>query len=122
MLRALACNQEFYMSIVHWIITAVAIGIAAYIIPGIEVTPVGALVLVVVLAIINAFIKPVISLLTLPINVVTLGLFSLVVNALLVMLAGMIVPGFSVDGFWPAFFFAIVVALVSAVFGGIARR
>jgi len=44
------------------------------------------------------------------------------VNALLVMLAGMIVPGFSVDGFWPAFFFAIVVALVTALFGGLARR
>lgn len=110
------------MSIVHWLVTALAVGIAAYLIPGIEVTLVGALVLAVVLALINVFLKPIINLLTLPINVVTLGLFSLVVNALLVMLAGMIVPGFSVDGFWPAFFFAIVVALVTALFGGLARR
>ncbi len=109
------------MSIFHWIITAVAIGIAAYLIPGIEVTLVGALVLAVVLGIINAFLKPIISLLTLPLNVLTLGLFSLVVNALLIMLAGMLVPGFTVDGFWPAFFFAIVVALVSALFGALRK-
>lgn len=105
------------MSIIHWVITALAIGIAAYLIPGIEVTLVGALVLAVVLALINVFIRPFINLLTLPINVVTLGLFSLVVNALLVMLAGMLVPGFSVDGFWAAFFFSILIALITALFG-----
>lgn len=106
---------------IHWIVSAIAIGIAAYLIPGVIVTPVGALVLAVVLGIINIFIKPFITLLTLPINVVTLGLFSLVINALLVMLAGMVVPGFSVDGFWAAFFFAIVLALVNAVFNAMSR-
>ena len=110
------------MTLIHWLISALAIGIAAYLIPGIEVTLIGALVLAVVLGIINVFLKPVINLLTLPINVVTLGLFSLVVNALLIMLAGMIVPGFTVDGFWPAFFFGIVVALVSALFGMMTKR
>ena len=110
------------MTIVHWIVTALAIGIAAYLIPGIEVTPVDALVLAVVLGIINMFLKPIINLLTLPLNIVTLGLFSLVVNALLIMLAGSLVPGFMVAGFWPAFFFAIVVALVSGLFGGMTKR
>lgn len=110
------------MSLVHWFITALAIGIAAYLIPGIEVTLVGALVLAVVLGIINVFLKPVINLLTLPLNVLTLGLFSLIVNALLIMLAGMVVPGFVVAGFWPAFFFAIVVALVSGLFGAMSNR
>ncbi len=110
------------MTLIHWLVSALAIGIAAYLIPGIEVTLIGALVLAVVLGIINIFLKPIINLLTLPINVVTLGLFSLVVNALLIMLAGMIVPGFTVDGFWPAFFFGIVVALVSALFGAMAKR
>lgn len=110
------------MTLIHWLISALAIGIAAYLIPGIEVTLIGALVLAVVLGIINVFLKPVINLLTLPINVITLGLFSLVVNALLIMLAGMIVPGFTVDGFWPAFFFGIVVALVSALFGMMTKR
>lgn len=56
------------MSLLHWIVTAVAIGIAAYLIPGIEVTLVGALVLAVVLGIINMFLKPVINLLTLPLK------------------------------------------------------
>lgn len=110
------------MNLLQWVVTALSIGIAAYLIPGIEVTLIGAFVLAVVLGVINMFLKPVIALITLPINVVTLGLFSLVVNALLIMLAGMIVPGFVVEGFWPAFFFGIVVALVSGLLGGMAKK
>lgn len=109
------------MTIIHWIVSIIAILIAAYLIPGITVTLVGAVVLAVVLGIINVFIKPVISLLTLPINIVTLGLFSLVINALIIMLVGMVVPGFTVAGFWPAFFFAIVLALTNAFFGVLTR-
>ncbi len=105
------------MSIIHWLISALAIIIAAKLIPGISVTLVGALILAVVLGLINVFLKPVIFLLTLPINILTLGLFSLIVNALLVMLAGSIVPDFSVSGFWPAFFFSIIVSLVTMLFG-----
>lgn len=105
------------MNILHWIVSAIAIAITAYLIPGAEVTALGALILAVVLGLINAYIKPLISLLTLPINIVTLGLFSLVINALLIILAARIVPGFGIDGFWPAFFFAIVLALISALFG-----
>lgn len=110
------------MNIVHLLINAVAILIAAYLIPGVVVDNLVALiVLVIVLALINVFIKPIVTLLTLPINIVTLGLFSLVINALLVMLAGAIVPGFTVDGFWAAFFFAIVLSLVNALFGGMKK-
>ena len=103
--------------ILHWIVSAIAIGIAAYLIPGVMVTPVGALVLAVVLGLINVFIKPLIFILTLPINILTLGLFSLVINALLVILASSIVPGFSVAGFWPAFWFSIIFSLINMVFG-----
>lgn len=110
------------MTFIHWLVTAVAILIAAYLIPGVQVTLLGALVLAVVLGIINIFFRPVITLLTLPINIVTLGLFSLVVNALLILLAGMIVPGFHVSGFWAAFFFSIVVSLVTALFGMMAKK
>lgn len=103
---------------IHWVISAIAIGVAAYLIPGVHVTTIlAALILAVVLGIINIFFKPIVTLITLPINILTLGIFSLVVNALLIMLAGMIVPGFTVDGFWPAFFFAIVLSLVNAFFG-----
>ena len=105
------------MSIIHWIVSAIAILIAAYLIPGVTVDLLGAIVLAVVLALINVFLKPIISLLTLPLNIVTLGLFSLVVNALLVLLAAMIVTGFEVAGFWPAFFFAIVISLINWLFG-----
>ena len=110
------------MSLIHWLVSAVAILIAAYLVPGITVTLIGALVLAVVLGIINVFFRPIISLLTLPLNIITLGVFSLIVNALLIMLAGMVVPGFTVDGFWAAFFFSIIVSLVTALFGVMARR
>jgi len=105
------------MNIKHWIVSAIAIGISAYIIPGAQVTLLGAVVLAVVLGIINAFIKPVLTLLTLPLTVVTLGIFSLVLNALLIILASKIVPGFSIAGFWTAFLFSIVLSLVNALFG-----
>ncbi|MDA8611380.1 phage holin family protein, partial [Candidatus Pacebacteria bacterium] len=68
------------------------------------------------LGILNIFFKPIIILLTLPINILTLGLFSLVINALLIMLAAKIVPDFIVSGFWTALLFSIVVSLVNAIF------
>lgn len=105
------------MSIVHWLVSTIAILIAAYLIPGVEVTLLGAVVAAVVIALINVFVKPAVTLLTLPLNIVTLGLFSLIINALLVMLAGAVVPGFSVDGFWAAFFFAIILSLINWLFG-----
>ncbi|MEK7602197.1 MAG: phage holin family protein [Patescibacteria group bacterium] len=110
------------MTFIHWLITAVAILIAAYLIPGVSVTLVGALVLAIVLGIINMFFKPIITLLTLPINILTLGIFSLVVNALLIMLSAIIVPDFSVDGFWTALLFSIVVSLVTAFLGMMVRK
>ncbi len=62
----------------------------------------------IVLGVINIFLKPIIGILTLPINILTLGLFSLIVNAALIMLAGLFVPGFAVAGFVPALLFSIV--------------
>jgi putative membrane protein len=100
----------------QWLISTLAILIAAYLVPGTSVTIVGALVLAIVLGILNLLLKPLIFILTLPINILTLGLFSLVINALLVWLAADIVPGFAVAGFWAAFFFALVLTLVNWVF------
>ena len=100
----------------HWLISAIAIGVAAYLVPGVLVTVPGALITAVVLGALNMLIRPILLLLTLPITIITLGLFSLVINALLVMLAAAFVPGFSVDGFWTAFIFAIVLAIVNWVF------
>ncbi len=108
--------------IIHWIVSAIAILIAAYLIPGVFVNVVGALILAVVLGLINAFLRPIITILTLPINILTLGLFSLVINALLIMLADYLIPDFSVNGFWAAFFFALVLSLVNSLFMGALKR
>ena len=102
---------------INWVIYAAAIMVTAYVLPGVMVEGiVAALVLAVVLGAINVFIKPVVVILTLPINILTLGLFTFVINALLIMLAAMIVPGFGVASFWWAMLFAIVLSVVSWVF------
>lgn len=104
--------------LIHWVVSALAIIVSAYILPGVHVDGlVAALVLAVVLGVINVFLRPLLILLTLPITVVTLGLFVLVINALLIMLAASIVPGFTVDSFLWALVFGIVLALVSSVLG-----
>ncbi|MDO8623833.1 MAG: phage holin family protein [bacterium] len=100
----------------HWLISAVAIIIAAYLVPGAYVTLPGALIAAVVLGILNLFLRPILLVLTLPITILTLGLFSLVINALLVWLAGSMVPGFVISGFWSAFFFSIVLTLINWIF------
>ena len=103
-------------TISHLLLSAIAIAITAYLLPGAEVTILGAVVAAVVLAAINLFIKPIIFALTLPITIVTIGLFSLVLNALFVWLAAYLVPGFNIAGFWSAFFFAIILSLINMVF------
>ncbi|CAH2032696.1 phage holin family protein [Trichlorobacter ammonificans] len=98
----------------NWLISGLAIVIAAYLLPGIRLSGFfAALVTALVLGLINAVIKPVLLLLTLPINLLTLGLFTLVINALLVLLTSKIVPGFQVDGFWWALAFSVVLTLVN---------
>jgi len=101
--------------LINWIISALAILAAAYILPGVHVTSfVAALVAAVVLGIINAFIKPVLLILTLPITILTLGLFTLVINAFVIILAANLVPGFSVDSFWWALIFSIVLSIIGS--------
>ncbi|HRN69668.1 MAG TPA: phage holin family protein [Candidatus Woesebacteria bacterium] len=102
--------------LINLLLSGLAILISAYVIPGVTVDGLfAAIVVAIVLGIVNALIRPLITLLTLPINIVTLGLFSLVITALMVMLTANIVPGFSVDGFVAALLFGIVLSLVNAV-------
>jgi len=107
---------------INWIVQAIAIGITAYLLPGVIVESfLAALILAVVLGAINTFVKPVLVILTLPLTIVTFGIFILILNALLIMLASGIVPGFAVAGFGSAFLFAIILSIVSAIlhsFGG----
>jgi putative membrane protein len=105
----------FAMSfLLQWLVSGLAIIITAYLLPGVQLTGVfAALVTALILGLINAFIRPVLLLLTLPLNILTLGLFTLVVNALLILLAAAIVPGFLVQGFWWAFLFGLVLAIIN---------
>ena len=100
--------------LIHWLLSALAIMVAAYLLPGVHLAGFfPALVAAVVIGLVNTFIKPVLIILTLPINILTLGLFTLVINALLIMLASALVPGFTVDGFGWAILFSIVLFFVN---------
>ena len=92
----------------------IAVIVSAYIIPGVTLSPGFGTPLLVALAIglLNVFIRPLLLILTLPINILTLGLFTFVINALVIMMASALVPGFKVDGFWTAMFFGIILSIV----------
>jgi len=102
--------------IVDLLINALAIMLAAYLLPGVHVEGLeGALIAAVVLALINMFIKPIFVLITLPITILTLGLFILVINTLVILLVSYLVPGFEVDGFLTALLFSILLWIVNVV-------
>ena len=103
----------------RWIIFALAILIAAYLLPGIHISGfASALILALVLGLINALLRPILVILTLPVTILTLGLFLLVINALLVLLADSMVRGFAVDSFWWAAAFSIIVSIVGSLLKG----
>jgi putative membrane protein len=103
-------------TILRWVVNAVLLMLIPYVVPGIEMKNFGtALVAALVLAFVNALIKPILILLTLPINLLTLGLFILVINGLMFWLVSAIVKGFYISGFWPAFFAALVFSIFSLV-------
>jgi putative membrane protein len=106
-----------------WLLTALALVITANLVPGFAVKSfVSALVAAVILGLINAIIRPLLVLLTLPITIVTLGLFLFIVNALTIWLAGSITPGFIVTGFVPALVGSIVLTIVASVLNFVAER
>lgn len=107
---------------INWIVSTIAILVSSYVLPGVSVKGVvPALVLAVILGIINAILKPILIVLTLPVNILTLGLFTLVINGFLILLAAKIVPGFSVEGFWWAVLFSLVLSLVNGALSGLKR-
>ena len=100
--------------LIHWVVVALGLAAAAYLVPGVTVSSGSALAFgALVLGFVNAVIRPVMTLLTLPLTIVTLGLFYFVVNAAAFALAAAVVPGFSVGSFWAALLGALVVSLVS---------
>jgi putative membrane protein len=102
--------------ILVWILNAVALLVVAYLLPGITVASFGsALIAALVLGLLNMLVKPVLVLLTLPITIVTLGLFLIILNALLFWFAGSILKGFQVNGFWWAVIGAILYSIISGL-------
>jgi len=98
----------------RWIAYSLAIIFVSWVIPGISVENfVSAMFVCIIIALINTFIKPLLQIISFPITILTLGLFALVINALLLMLAGWIAPGFEVDGFVSALFGSILLSLFS---------
>lgn len=102
--------------IIRILLTAVAVVLLAYILPGVDVSGFGsAIIVAVVLSLLNIFIKPILVILTLPITVVTLGLFLLVINALIILIANSFINGFTVDGFWIALLFSLLLSLLQSI-------
>jgi putative membrane protein len=100
-----------------WLLNAAALLVVAYLLPGIAVASFGsALIAALVLGLLNTLVKPVLVLLTLPITIVTLGLFLLVLNALLFWFAGSVLKGFHVNGFWWAVIGAILYSIIAGLF------
>jgi putative membrane protein len=100
----------------RWLLSIFVIILASFVVEGFNVTPLGAVVGSIVLGFVNAFIRPVILLLTLPLNVVTLGLFTLVINGLLLWFTSALIKGFDVTGFGTAFLAALIISIFSFVF------
>jgi putative membrane protein len=108
--------------LIRLVVNAVALIAVAYLVPGVHVSGfVGALIAALILGIVNAVLRPVLVILSLPLEILTLGLFTLVINALLFLLVGKLGVGLYVDGFWPAFWGAIVLWIVSWVLSGLTR-
>jgi len=108
--------------LIRLLLSAVAILLTAYILPGVKVDNfLSAVLLAALLALFNVTLKPVLIILTIPVTFFTLGLFLIVINALIVMLADAILPGFEVAGFWWAVGFSIVLWLINSVLVGLAK-
>jgi putative membrane protein len=102
-------------TLISLLLSSLAVFVTAYILPGVHVDSfLTAIVVAVVIGVVNALILPLLLIVTLPINILTFGLFTLVVIGLLVMGVSAIVPGFTVDGFWWALAFAVVLFFINS--------
>lgn len=109
--------------IAQLIVSALAVIVSSMILPGVHVdNALTAIIVAAVLAFLNTIVKPVLVLLTIPITMVTLGIFLLVINAFIILMAAKIVDGFHVSGFWIALLFSLLLSLVTAVFESFSNR
>ncbi|MCX5803468.1 MAG: phage holin family protein [Proteobacteria bacterium] len=104
--------------LLKWLIMATSIVISAYLIPGVYISGFfTALWVALFLGIVNVLVRPILILVTLPINILTLGLFTFVINAVLVLLASSMINGFHVKGFWIAMLFSMVMSIINYLLG-----
>lgn len=102
--------------IIRLIISTLAVYFTAYLLPGVQIDDwITALMAAIFLGVVNMFVKPIIQLIALPITILTLGLFSIVVNGLLILLVAALIPGFAIDGFIWALAFGLVLWVVHGV-------
>lgn len=101
--------------ILNLIVSGLAVLIASYLLPGVKIDSYfTALIVVVILGIVNAVLKPILIIITLPINILTLGLFTFIINAFMIEVVATFVPGFSVASFWWALLFSLVLSIVNS--------
>ena len=102
--------------LLKWVAFALIIMFVGWLIPGIEIAGFKtALLVTFVITLINIFVKPLLVLITLPINLITLGLFSFIINALLLMLTAYLTPGFEINNFWSALLGSLLLSILSAL-------
>ncbi len=107
--------------ITRLLFSSVAVIIATYLLPGIAITGssldafITSFIVAIIISLLNATVKPLLIILTIPLTVVTLGLFLLVINAIVIMIAGSIVPGFIVDNFWWALIFSVLLTIINSL-------
>ncbi len=104
--------------LIHWAVTSVSLWVASHVFSGLRFSTTSALIVsALLLGFANAIVRPVLILLTLPLTLITLGFFLLVINALMMLLVSSLVSGFTVSGFWTAFFASIFIAILSFFLG-----
>jgi putative membrane protein len=106
--------------LIKLLLSAVAVVIGAYVIPGVTVNGyVTALIVALIMSLLNVTVKPMLTILTIPITILTLGLFLLVINVIIIYITDALISGFNVSGFLPALLFSLVVSLVNWLFDSI---
>lgn len=104
------------MLLARWVVNAIVLILIAYLLPGVAVSGFFiALITALALGLVNAIIRPILILLTLPLNILTLGLFTFVINGLLFWFVASFIEGFTVSGFWAAFWGALILTIVSSI-------
>jgi len=108
--------------LIRLLITALAVILTSYLLPGVHVENfLSAIILALLLALLNVTLKPLLIIITIPVTFLTLGLFLLVINALIILLADAIMPGFIVDGFWWALAFSVVLWIINSILRNLSK-